>query len=78
MSTEQQANPFERELTGVLKNARVMNCGSGRYVAYGNVYQDSQDRFPDGTTIRTSVIVDTKGDHVLTRSGSVYRLDTRH
>ena len=44
-----------------------------RLSAYGEVYDNP--KFEDGTTIRTSDIEKSEGRDLLTKSGSVYRLE---
>ncbi|PZR92019.1 MAG: hypothetical protein DI537_14430 [Stutzerimonas stutzeri] len=77
MSTDTQTNPFEREPTATIKNARFFDIGDSQ-VVYGNIYGDTQMRFPDGEPIKTSKVVDVQGDLVLTKSGSLYKVETRH
>jgi hypothetical protein len=77
MSEAQQPNPFDRDPDAILRNTRFFDIGD-KQVAYGNIYEDSKGRFPDGEQVKTSVVVDIQEDKFLTKSGTLYRFERRN
>jgi hypothetical protein len=61
------------EITATIKNATFHGNGDKQYVR-GNIYDDKECRWPDGTSICTSAIRDVTGDIVITRN-STYRIE---
>ena len=59
-------------ITAELADAQIVRY-RGFTVAIGNCYNDSKGRFPDGTKIRTSYILDIRDDLIITRN-SIYRI----
>lgn len=60
----------------ILKEAAVVGAGLGKRVAIGRIYEDVKRRWPDGTHIRTSTIVDgPDADGVIQTLNTSYRLE---
>ena len=56
----------------ITADAVITRCGNFS-IAYGRGYNDSKGRFPAGTEIRTSYILDIRDDLIITRN-SIYRM----
>lgn len=63
----------DHEVTAELRNWLLLGNVEGKRWAIGDIFNDSKNRFKDGTEVRTSSIVEIKGDIIVTRN-SVYRL----
>lgn len=61
------------QITAILKNALIHRIGE-HSVFTGEIYDDVNKRWPDGTSIRTSMVDRVEGDLVYTRN-SVYKID---
>jgi len=61
----------EIDITGRIENWTRVQVTAKEFVIYGNLYEDSKERFEDGTPIKTSGIKNTalkEGDVVTTRN----------
>lgn len=64
------------EITGTIRNARILDIGGGRSVIAGDIYGDVRGRFEDGEAIFTSTVEDITGDIAKTKN-STYRFTTK-
>lgn len=65
------------ELTGTLRNARILFEGDPRCPCLsGEVYGDSNGRFPDGTPITTSRLKAQENGLVFRTTYSVYKVES--
>lgn len=54
---------MSKEYDAILKDATLVYG-----VVYGEIYEDSRKRWPDGTVVRTSLVKEVKGDIVITQN----------
>jgi len=64
-------------VTGILKQAGVMETPGGNQFLVGSIHSDEQRRWPDGTRVATSPIKEVLGENLyLTRSGNSYHVES--
>lgn len=64
-------------LTAILTNARWMDWTADRRFLTGDIHRDAFDRWPDGTHIHTSVVLEEVTPEVFkTRSNHYYRVES--
>lgn len=61
-------------ITGRLINVRRLPCSAG-YCLSGVIYEDVHDRFHDGASVRTSLVVSEEDNIVLT-ANSIYEVES--
>ena len=67
---------MSEEITGRLENWHRQQIDEEYFIIWGNLYEDSHGRWPEGTNIHTSAIEERdvkEGDIVQTRN-SIYKL----
>lgn len=62
------------EITAELENAYFLGAPGEDQVLIGNIKGDVKRRFPDGLTIRTSLLMDEPEENVFVTRNSVYRV----
>lgn len=67
---------MEQQVSGVIKDARVISKEELGFVVFGTVVKDYKGRFPEDGWIRTSIVTSgVKGDRIIKTLNSTYVID---
>lgn len=59
---------------GTIKNALRIKLDNNKFVAVGNIYNDSRNRYDNGEIIKTSYIINEENNILYTKNAS-YNID---
>lgn len=63
-------------ITGRLLNAYRREWPGGRYYLVGEIYEDMHQRWPDGTTISTSPVLEEESGGIVLTVNSIYEVES--